>query len=167
MNDQCPKCGLTDGMQRGENQCWECIMCDYGMDLEESHHFEARRMMKIVQRDQVEPLRRQLAQAIEQRDRLLSESDDFQCGVASALGWDCKGEPFVDIIKRHKAIIDKLKIIDIEAAEAFCEGCETGQPTQQQIEALLNAGGSIRRLLKEHGIEEHRIAAAEAALEKT
>ena len=44
-------------------------MCGHGMSLDESHEFEAQRMLKIVRRDQVEPLRCQLTTMTERAEK--------------------------------------------------------------------------------------------------
>ena len=61
-DDNCPKCG-TNSWVRTINQYWTCRGCGEPMSIEESHKMEAERLASMVVRDQVEPLRRQLAGA--------------------------------------------------------------------------------------------------------
>lgn len=52
-----------------------------------------------VQRD----LRRwanDIDEILKQRDELLNEAHDFECSIASALGWDTKGETMDDMVRR-------------------------------------------------------------------
>jgi len=53
--------------------------------------------------------------------------------------------------QRMREIVDNLEILEIAAIEAFAEGVQKGKPTNAQIEALVDAGGSIRRLLRTNG----------------
>ena len=52
---------------------------------------------------------------------------------------------------RLRDIVNTLHVIDIAGVEAFCEGHESGSPTRQQIDALVDACGGIRRFLKDRG----------------
>jgi len=45
-------------------------------------------------------LRAENAQLREQRDNMLNQADDFQCQIASALGWDTGDETMPDMVKR-------------------------------------------------------------------
>ena len=51
-----------------------------------------------------------------------------------------------------RAVVDNLNIMEIAACEAFAEGVRTGEPTQEQIDALMDAGGAIRALLQDHDV---------------
>jgi len=46
----------------------------------------------------VKELEAELAEVKGQRNRLLCESDDFECSIASALGWDCP-KPFSVMVR--------------------------------------------------------------------
>ena len=94
MEGKCPKCGNEMVLDEpGLRNCTasDRFRCQCG-------HYELA----------VPYLRNQLAAAQADRNDLLNKLDTLQCDIASALDWKADGEPFIDIIKRHKAVIDRL-----------------------------------------------------------
>jgi len=43
-----------------------------------------------------------LAAAKAENYRLMDEWEAFDCGIASALGWECEGEPWVECIRGYR-----------------------------------------------------------------
>lgn len=87
----CPKCGVS-----------------------QSDMVYLRRKIKAVKiqradlKRQNAALRERVAELEGERNAAGDELEDLHNGIASALGWDCKGEPFVDIIRRHRETVEKL-----------------------------------------------------------
>jgi len=129
--DKCPKCGEYFMVDEGDGW-WKCMVCSHRWNPEK------RLRRQLARRDKrIEELERQVkaqAAGIQRRagtiQALTTSRDDLRRQLADM-----------------RAIVDHLQILDIAACEAFGEGVATGQPTSEQIDAMMNACGGIRRLL--------------------
>ena len=96
------------------------------------HHIEKLKAMN-------DELLAQLAGTKRQRDKLLLEADDFQCQIASALGWDTGGVPMAELVRGYVLALDVVQR-DLKRAQ---ECLAVAREEQERMRACLDRIGSM------------------------
>jgi len=83
---------------------------------------------------------------------MICDAHDFECGVASALGWDSEGTPFVDHIREIRMERDRYKkALEIAQEMAKAGGWEIHSdmrgPVLAVIENALNLSEPLQKMV--------------------
>jgi len=128
---KCPYCGK-----------WSPEKCDMGGGRRTPECYERQLAQRTAE----------LAEAKSQRDQLMASEDELQCDIASAFGWDMKGEEFGHairrVVKENAALkVQVARLRKTEAAAVVVLGhhdtgtCAAGR--QSGWEALASALGPL------------------------
>ena len=95
--------------------------------------------------ERIDALKTELDRAKKDRDRMMMELDGFQCDIASAFGWDMKGETFVASIRRVIAENKRLKE-ELQTSRDLAELIRRSETAlRAELKAVGAAGGKAGR----------------------